>query len=37
MAEKSPLEKAFYIFLLGALTYLWWRASAEIKRKIVEE
>lgn len=33
--KPSALEKAFYIFLLGLLTYGWWRLSAEIRKKIV--
>jgi len=29
-------KKAFYIFLLGLISYGWWKASSWIKRKIEE-
>lgn len=37
MAEKkSPVEKAGYIFLLGLVTYLWWKITSGIKRELAE-
>lgn len=32
--EPGTAEKLFYIFMLGLATYVWWRVTATIKRKI---
>lgn len=32
----GAVKKAGYIFLLGLLTYGWWRLTAGIKRKLDE-
>jgi len=37
MAKKDPLTTLFYIFLLGATTYMWWKITAGIKKQIAGE
>ena len=36
MGDSKTVEKAFYIFLLGLLTYGWWKLTISLKRKIDE-
>ncbi len=34
--KNNLAERLFYIFLLGLISYGWWKASVWVKRKIDE-